>query len=224
MQKIESMQSAFEKMDAMYRYQRYFYDATRKFYLLGRDQLIATMNIEAGQHILEAGCGTGRNLIKLARDYPQTNFFGLDASSAMLATAQDKLNAAGLRNVSLKMALADDFTHSETFGLDPAFDAIFFSYSISMIPTWKESLATALANLRSGGSIYIVDFYDQQELPAWFRSALKGWLRRFHVQFWGDLMPHLFDLERQGLGTLEITPIARRYAFMAKFQSATRQS
>ena len=33
------MTTAFEKMDKMYRHQRYFYDLTRKYYLLGRDRL-----------------------------------------------------------------------------------------------------------------------------------------------------------------------------------------
>lgn len=219
MQRSADMPTAFEKMDAMYRHQRYFYDATRKFYLLGRDQLIKQLDVQPLEHILEVGCGTGRNLIKLARDYPETNFYGLDASSSMLVTASSKLHATGLRNVSLETGLADDFEHKATFELDVPFDSIFFSYSISMIPTWKESLSRALTNLRPGGSLYIVDFYDQRELPGWFRMALKGWLRRFHVQFWGDLIPHLFDMDRNGLGNLEITPVARRYAFIAKFQT-----
>ena len=86
------MTTAFEKMDKMYRYQRYIYDLTRKYYLLGRDSLINEMKISEGDNVLEIGCGTGRNLAILARKYPQTNFYGLDASAAMLETAQNKIN------------------------------------------------------------------------------------------------------------------------------------
>lgn len=204
----------------MYRHQRYFYDLTRKYYLLGRDKLIAEMNVQPSENVLEVGCGTARNLIILAKKYPRTNFFGLDASSEMLKTSQTKVDSRKIKNINLEVALADDFTFDKTFNLEKPFDTIFFSYSISMIPPWKESIANALSNLKAGGSFYIVDFYDQKDLPKWFQKALQGWLRQFHVQFWGELMPHLENLEKEGLGKLTITPLYRRYSFIAKFEKA----
>ncbi len=205
-------------MDSMYRYQRYFYDSTRKFYLLGRDQLIERMSISDGQNIAEIGCGTARNLEILARRYPEANFFGLDASAEMLRTASSKCEKKRLGNVILKTALAGDLDYRTTFGLDEPFDSIFFSYAISMIPSWHESIDRAIANLKPNGKMYIVDFYDQGDLPAWFRTLLKSWLRKFHVQFWGDLMPFLQQLEKNGTGRLTLDPISRRYAFIASFQ------
>ncbi len=215
---IQNPNGAFEKMDAMYRHQRYFYDLTRKYYLLGRDRLIAWMNVQTGENVLEVGCGTGRNLIILAKKHKDANFFGLDASSEMLKTAQAKIDRENLKNISLKIALADDYDYKKTFNLENPFDTIFFSYSISMIPTWRKSIASALANLKSGRSFYIVDFYDQKEMPAWFRRILKSWLKQFHVRFWSDLLPHLENSEKQGLGKLETVSIARRYAFIVNFQ------
>ncbi len=203
-------------MDKMYRHQRYFYDLTRKYYLLGRDKLIAEMCVETDENVLEVGCGTARNLKILAKKYPNTNFFGLDASSEMLKTAEEK--TAILKNINLKVALADNFNYKQTFDLDKPFDIIYFSYSISMIPPWKESIANALDNLKKGGSFYIVDFYDQKDLPDFFQKLLQGWLRQFHVRFWGDLMPHLKLLETQGLGKLKITPLYKRYSFIAEFE------
>ena len=84
------MSDTFEKMDRMYHLQRHFYDATRKYYLLGRDQLLKEMNVRRGQTVLEVGCGTGRNLVILAKRHPDAQFFGLDASAAMLETAKSK--------------------------------------------------------------------------------------------------------------------------------------
>lgn len=212
------MSDAFENMDRMYRHQRYFYDLTRKYYLLGRDKLIAQMNVRADENILEVGCGTARNLIILARKYKQSKFFGLDASSEMLKTSQEKVDAQRLENIELRVALADDFTFSETFGLSAPFDTIYFSYSISMIPTWRESIQNALDNLKSGRSFYIVDFYDQASLPAWFQKILQSWLKQFHVKYPKELLPHLEDLEKQGLGQLTVIPLYRRYSFIAEFK------
>jgi S-adenosylmethionine-diacylgycerolhomoserine-N-methlytransferase len=75
-------------------------------------------------------------LIILGKRHPVARLFGLDASAAMLETARSKSDSAGIKNIDLKTALADDFKYGETFGLDEPFDKIFFSYSISMIPPW----------------------------------------------------------------------------------------
>ena len=46
-----------ELMDRVYRHQRHVYDLTRKYYLLGRDPLIARLDVPAGGHVLELGAG-----------------------------------------------------------------------------------------------------------------------------------------------------------------------
>ena len=83
-------------MDRMYRRQRHIYDATRKYYLLGRDGAIAALAPLPGETVLEIGCGTGRNLISVARRFPSAAVYGLDVSSAMLATAHAAIDRAGL--------------------------------------------------------------------------------------------------------------------------------
>jgi S-adenosylmethionine-diacylgycerolhomoserine-N-methlytransferase len=212
------MADAFENMDRMYRLQRYFYDLTRKYYLLGRDQLLDVMQIRPGDRVLEAGCGTARNLIILAKRHPDAMFYGLDASAAMLETAEAKAAAAGVKNVLLKTALADDFGFGSTFELTGKFDKIFFSYSISMIPLWRESIENALRNLKSGGELFIVDFYDQRDLPGPFSRFLKWWLVKFHVKFWPDLMPYLESLDKSGEAKVTIKPMFRSYSFVASLR------
>ena len=61
-------------MDRIYRRQRYVYDLTRKYYLLGRDELIDRLAPPADGRVLEIGCGTARNLIAAARRWPQARF------------------------------------------------------------------------------------------------------------------------------------------------------
>ena len=204
----------------MYRHQRYFYDLTRKYYLLGRDRLLREMKISEGDNVLEIGCGTARNLVILAKKHGEAHFYGLDASAEMLKTAQRKIDGKHFENIRLKTALADEFSFDETFGLEEKFDALFFSYALSIIPPWKESLENALENLKKGGSLYIVDFYDQKSLPVWFQKTLQGWLKQFHVKYPPKLIPFLEDLERDGFGKLKLTPLFRRYSFIAEFRKA----
>jgi len=209
-------------MDKIYRYQRYIYDATRKYYLLGRDQLIAEMELQNGDQVLEMGCGTARNLILLGKRFPTITLYGLDASQEMLNTAQPKLRSAFPgRDVQLRQCLAEDLHYQATFGLAQPFDAIFFSYALSMIPSWEQAMETALGNLKPGGKLYIVDFCDQQDLPRWFRKLLTVWLSWFHVQHRPELLAYLERIHQEGRVEVKIEFIRGRYAFIAHL---TKQS
>jgi S-adenosylmethionine-diacylgycerolhomoserine-N-methlytransferase len=134
-------------MDALYRYQRYVYDATRKFYLLGRDRLVADLAPGPGDRVLEVACGTGRNLIAAARRYPQARFFGFDISAAMLETACNSVARARLGDrIRIAAGDATDFSGERLFET-AAFDRIFISYALSMIPPWRGALQQALGAL-----------------------------------------------------------------------------
>jgi len=207
-------------MDRMYRFQRHFYDFTRKYYLLGRDRLLAELDIWQSERVLEIGCGTGRNLIILAKRYPEAHFYGLDASAAMLETAAAKIGNAKLTNVTLRTALANSFSYSDPFALKVPFDKIFFSYSLSMIPVWRESIENAIENLKPSGELLIVDFYDQKDLPIYFGNSVRWWLRQFHVKYPPELVPHLKNLQSAGNGGLTVTPLYRRYAFLTVFRKS----
>ena len=93
-------------MDGVYRHQRHIYDLTRKYYLLGRDPLLAGLAPRPGDCVLEIGCGTGRNLVKAARLYPQARFHGIDISQEMLAAAQDAIAGAHVTD-RVRLARAD---------------------------------------------------------------------------------------------------------------------
>lgn len=174
-------------MDAIYRRQRHVYDASRKFYLLGRDRLIAELDPPAGGSILEIGCGTGRNLIAIARRYPHCNCHGLDVSEAMLETARTSVARAGLEaRIRLAQADATDFDPEALFG-KAGFDRIVISYALSMIPPWQGVVEEALRRLAPGGSLHIVDFGDQAGLPRAFKVVLRRWLALFHVTPRDDL-------------------------------------
>jgi S-adenosylmethionine-diacylgycerolhomoserine-N-methlytransferase len=204
-----------ELMDGVYRVQRHFYDATRKYYLLGRDRMIAGLDVQNRGAVLELGCGTGRNLVLAARRYPGAQFFGLDISAEMLATAETAIDRAG---VSGRVALArGDATRFEPRDLFDTgrFDRVFVSYALSMIPGWERTVALGLDALAPGGSLHVVDFGGQERLPSWFRSGLRAWLATFHVSPRDD-MRAVLDRECGRTGaSLSMDSLYRGYAVHA---------
>ncbi len=206
-------------MDQMYRWTRHIYDASRKYYLLGRDVLIREIKPVPGEVVCEAGCGTARNLRKLAPRYPEARFVGLDVSDEMLKTARNILKQRGLSDkVQVEQAFAQSFDPAALFGLSKPLDKIVFSYALSIIPPWRESLDHALALLRSGGEIHIVDFGAQDGLPGPFRAFLFWWLKKFHVFHKPEILNYLRRLEAEKRGTLAYSPLYKGYAYYAVFK------
>lgn len=206
---------AARKMDAMYRTQRYIYDATRKFYLLGRDGLISGLNPPTGGRVLEIGCGTGRNLVRAARTFPDARFYGLDVSAVMLASARRSIERAGLaQKIVTAQADATTFDPVELFGV-ASFDRVFVSYALSMIPHWQEALTRACECIAAGGSLHIVDFGDQAGLPETFRLVLERWLALFSVHPCPTLEAELAEFAASRAMRCRFERRFRGYAFYA---------
>lgn len=200
-------------MDAVYRRQRHIYDATRKYYLLGRDRLIGELTPPKGGSVLEIGCGTGRNLLLAARRWPGARLFGLDISAQMLASARSKLASAGVP-VRLAQADATDFSPVMLFD-EPGFERVFISYSLSMIPDWEKAIEAALGAIKPGGSLHVADFGMQDGLPGWFRRLLRAWLAKFHVTPRASLEAALREAARRHCGELAFSTPYRGYAALA---------
>lgn len=202
-------------MDGIYRYQRYIYDITRKYFLLGRDTMLESLNPPKGGTVLEVGCGTGRNLIQAARRYPNAKFYGFDISTMMLETSRANISNAKLDGkITVAEGDATDFSSEELFGV-PGFDRVFISYSLSMIPPWKEAIREALKAVKPGGSLHIVDFGQQERLPGLFKKGLEAWLAKFSVEPRPDLEQELQALADSTGCTLKFERILRDYAHHA---------
>ena len=210
-------------MDRMYRVQRHIYDLTRAYYLLGRDRLISELRLADGQSALEIGCGTGRNLLRAAKLYPQGRFFGVDISDEMLKTACQKTAAAGFSpRIVLAQADATGFDPKSALG-QQRFDRIYFSYTLSMIPNWQRALAEAVQHLEPQGQVMIVDFGSCERLPHIFRKLLWQWLSLFGVKPRPDLASVLAELAEATGSRVTIGQSHFGYAIHARFMKSGKQ-
>ena len=215
---IESLPGHGEAMDRMYRFQRHFYDASRRYYLLGRDRLLDRLTPPPGGSILEIGCGTGRNLIGAARRYPDAKLFGVDISQEMLRTALNTMSRMKLEHhVTIACADATSFDPLLSLGRRQ-FDRVYFSYTLSMIPEWQAALRHALSLLSQDGELHIVDFGQCEGLPRGFRTVLFRWLGLFHVSPRADLRNEVTGLAKANGASSHFKAAYRGYAWLAKIK------
>lgn len=212
---MATLDNAAAKMDGIYRYQRFIYDATRRYYLLGRDRLLADLRPPEGGSVLEIGCGTARNLITAARAYPSSRLYGLDLSEEMLRTARGKVARAGFTGrMTLATADAAAFSPEALFGR-AAFDRVFVSYALSMIPPWRAAVDQAACVLAPHGELHIVDFGDFASFPAWMRGAQHAWLKRFSVSPIRGLEYELAAIAERKHLRITVTRLYGGYAVLA---------
>lgn len=210
-------EAVFARMERMYRPQRAIYDLTRRFYLLGRDRLVDGVPARPGDRVLEIGCGTGRNLLRLGRRVPDLLLCGVDPAASMLAFARRRLERANLGGrVRLVHGVAERIEPERDFGV-AAFDHVIASFCLSMIPEPLTALERALSVLAPGGTLHVVDFGSMSGWPSPLAAALRAWLALFGVHHRPELRAELRRRAAHGEGRLEEREIAGAYAELARF-------
>jgi S-adenosylmethionine-diacylgycerolhomoserine-N-methlytransferase len=112
-----------------------------------------------------------------------------------------------------RVADATAYTPRE-FGAS-GFDRILISYALSMIPDWERAVDASIAALNPGGQLHIVDFGQQEGLPAWFRKLLQAWLAKFHVTPRANLRQVLEAQAAENGARLSFETIGGGYAWRA---------
>jgi S-adenosylmethionine-diacylgycerolhomoserine-N-methlytransferase len=148
-----------ERLQAFYAPQAGHYDRFRERLLHGRRQLIERLDPPPGARLVELGAGTGRNLLFFG---PRIGKFAqvdlVDLCPALLDQARERSR----HWPNVRTQEADVLCYRP----EQPVDCVYFSYSLTMIPDWRGALENALAMLRPGGVLGVVDFYVSEPDPA----------------------------------------------------------
>lgn len=154
-----------------YRFHAGIYDLTRWSFLFGRHQLLHELpDLPSRPRILEVGCGTGSNVDRLQRLFPDAVIYGMDLSSHMLQKADEKVGQ------SEQVTLINDRYGKEGLDLKP-FDLIVLSYTLTMTGSHTEHIIQKVhSDLKPDGYIAVVDFHSTP--LGWF----ENWMSINHVK------------------------------------------
>lgn len=161
-----------DQLGAFYGPQAEQYDRFRERLLHGRAELIASLELPEGAHVLELGGGTGRNLEFFpAQRRADLHFEVVDLCAPLLQVAARRTRDWP----SVRTTLADACSHQP----GQPVDCVYFSYSLSMIPSWRAALDNALRALKPGGLLAVVDFHVSEARPAPGRARHGALARAF---------------------------------------------
>lgn len=162
------------------------YDSFRERLLHGRDELIDRLDIGAGMRIVELGCGTGSSLTRMGPRAADCESIQLvDLCPALLEIGRQR--AEGRGNVEVIQADATNWRPSAPV------DRVFLSYALTMIPDWNAAIANAVAMLKPGGRLGVVDFHLPTTGSAFANGFWQRWFAHDGVNLSAAHLPTLLD-------------------------------
>lgn len=131
-----------------------------------RGALLAAVAPDAGDIILDVGCGTGTFAVLLKQAAPEAVVIGIDPDPAVLGRATKKAAAAGVE-IDLRQLFGDAMRELPQAG---HVTKVVSSLVLHQVPPSgkRQIFEAAFAVLRPGGDLHIADFGKQR---AW---ALRG--------------------------------------------------
>jgi ubiquinone/menaquinone biosynthesis C-methylase UbiE len=155
-----------------------------------RAKAVDRLALRPGEHVLEIGCGTGRNLPYLSKAVgPHGRVYGVDLSPGMLARASALCERNRWRNVEL---IESDAAH---YRAPAPLDGVMFGLSYNTMPHHLLVLHQAWAQLRPGGRLVIMDAKLPPGLGGRLVLPFGLWLMK-HTMLGNPLIKPWEDLAR----------------------------
>jgi ubiquinone/menaquinone biosynthesis C-methylase UbiE len=156
-----------DRLIETYRKKAKRYDITSRLYPVPgyphralRLRAVQALGLRAGDSVIDIACGTGLNFPLLEEVVgPGGRIVGVDLTDAMLAHAQERIEANGWSNISL--------------------DAILSTYALSQVPECAEVIARGAAALSGGGRWVVLDVKVPDNTPGWLAQLGTAIVRPF---------------------------------------------
>lgn len=146
-----------------------------------------------GIDVLDVGCGSGRALLRLAREFPASRFTGIDFSVEAIGRARAAAEAAGLANLRFEVRDAATLAERERYDLVTTFDAVHDQAHPGAV------LAAIRRALRPGGVYLMQDIAGSSRLERNLDHPLAPFLYTISTM---HCMTVSLALGGAGLGTL----------------------
>jgi 2-polyprenyl-3-methyl-5-hydroxy-6-metoxy-1,4-benzoquinol methylase len=166
--------------------------------------------LRAGIDVADFGCGEGHAVNLLAREYPDSRFWGLDFSAAAIEPARAEAAAWGLTNATFVECDVAGKVDTESYDLVTAFDAIHDQAHPATV------LANIRQSLRPGGTFLMVDINASSRLE---KNIGLPWGSFLYTVSTVHCMSVSLGQGGDGLGTVWGTELATRMLRDAGFSS-----
>jgi ubiquinone/menaquinone biosynthesis C-methylase UbiE len=151
-----------------------WYDTFSSFYDVSLETLYAPFRAHAalrlalapGQHVLDAGCGTGQSLEVLCPAVGETGrVVGVDLSAGMLGAARKRAARRGFENARLvqgSLLALDRAAVAEQLPDGRGFDRVLCFLVLSALPEYESVTGRLWELLEPGGTMVIVDAHAEK--------------------------------------------------------------
>ena len=133
-----------------------------------KSHLVRQACIQAGQRVLDVGCGTATLTVLIKQTHPDADVFGLDGDAKILEIARRKAARAGVE-ITLREGLAFQLPYG-----DMSFDRVLSSLMFHHLTAENKRLALAevFRVLQPDGELHIADFRKpNKSLPTMFSEV-----------------------------------------------------
>jgi len=170
-----------DRLIETYRKKAKHYDVTSRLYPVPgyphqgqRLRAVQALGLHSGDSVIDLACGTGLNF-PLIEDVigPGGRIIGVDLTDAMLAQAQDRIEAHGWSNVTLVQADAAEY------GFPTQAQAILSTYALTQVPECAQVIARGAAALSGGGRWVVLDVKVPGNTPRWLAQLGIAAIRPF---------------------------------------------